>query len=152
MTGAELDAIESCLSVRLPAYYREFMLNYPPALVEAKKDFGWFRESPAERQLQRSARSLLEMNEDLRRPGTPWTADDGPWPPCYFAIGNDQCGNYWCIDLTTTDPGIWFYDHDPGRFDLRYATIQAFADELLSDVGSWNRERGSSGSTVGEVN
>ena len=69
-----------------------------------------------------------------------------------FAIGNDQCGNYWCVDLTRTDPGIWFYDHDPGRFDLRYATIQAFADELLSDVGSWNRERGSSGSTVGEAN
>src|SRR5207237_929115 len=110
MTSAELDDIESRLSVRLPACYREFMLDYPPALVETKKDFGWFRESPADRQLQNSARSLLEMNEDLRRPGTPWTAEDGPWPPCYFAIGNDQCGNYWCIDLKTTDPGIWFYD------------------------------------------
>jgi SMI1 / KNR4 family (SUKH-1) len=141
MTDAEVSKIEQRLAIALPAVYRAFLLRYPPPLVSAKKDLGWLQEAPSERQLVNDAGQLIELNEDIRQPGTPWTADDGPWPARYLVIGDDQCGNYWCIDRHASGDRVWFYDHELGVFEQHFGTLEEFAADLLRDVESWNRER-----------
>ncbi|MDG3008089.1 SMI1/KNR4 family protein [Paludisphaera mucosa] len=140
MTEAELSEIEERLGVDLPADYRRLLLGYPPDLESAKTDLGWKQESPSERQLVNDADRLVELNEDVRRPGTPWTDDDGPWPGRYFVIGDDECGNYWCIDLGGSGSEVWFYDHDLGGFEQHFGSLEEFAGELLRDVEAWNEE------------
>jgi hypothetical protein len=142
MTDAELAEIEERLSVALPGAYRAFLLPYPAELIAAKKDFGWKKESPSDKQLVNDAAQLIELNEDVREPGTPWTAEDGPWPTRYFVVGDDLCGNYWCIDLDGPGADVWFYDHDLGDFEPQFSSLDEFAAELLRDVESWNREQG----------
>jgi hypothetical protein len=142
MTESELSDIEERLAVALPDDYRSFMLRYPPGLASAKKDLGWVQESPSQRQLVDDAALLAGLNEDVRRPGTPWTAGDGPWPDRYFVIGEDLCGNYWCIDLAVGGAGVWSYDHDTGGFERQFGSLGEFAAELLRDVEPWNREQG----------
>jgi hypothetical protein len=84
---------------------------------------------------------LIYYNEDVRKAGTPWTEDGGPWPERYFVIGDDQCGNYWVIDLKLTGQEVLFYDHDVGKFEVVHKTVEAFAKELVRSTKKWNREQ-----------
>jgi hypothetical protein len=143
MTEAELDTIETALAVRLPTHYRRFMLDYPHALIDTKLNLGWTQEAPADRKFYNSAAKLVEQNRDVRLPGTPWVGEAGdPWPDQYFVIGDDQCGNYWCVDLGTTDLGVWFYNHDVGEFERQHDSLGGFADQLLAEIAAFNAEKG----------
>jgi hypothetical protein len=85
---------------------------------------------------------LVELNRDVRLPGTPWVGEAGdPWPDNYFVIGDDQCGNYWSVDLQTADSGVWFYDHEIGAFERHYNSLQEFGESLLKEIAEFNRER-----------
>ncbi len=85
--------------------------------------------------------TLIE-NQDVRRPGTPWVGEAGdPWPENYFVIGDDQCGDYWCVDLRTADPGVFFYDHEIGAFERQHDSLHEFAESLLADIAEFNEER-----------
>src|ERR1700730_12980334 len=98
MTETDVNAVESALGVVLPDYYRRFVLEYPQPLMETKLDLGWVQEAPADRQLYNNRARLIELNKDVRLPGTPWVGEAGdPWPDRYFVIGDDQCSNYWCV-------------------------------------------------------
>jgi len=106
MTPEEITGIERALSIQLPEFYRAFLLNYPADLAEA-----FIYYSPGhQRHIARfefndSAAELTKINRELRLPGTPWTEDDGPWPERYFAIGHDQCGGYFAINLRRRKEG-----------------------------------------------
>jgi len=142
MTEAEVAAVESALKLVLPDHYRRFLLGYPQALIDNKFDLGWVEESPSDRQLSNNPARLIELNQDVRLPGTPWVGRAGePWPDDYFVIGDDQCGNYWCVDLQTTDPGVWFYDHEAGAFQTQHASLAAFSESLLAEIAEFNQER-----------
>jgi SMI1 / KNR4 family (SUKH-1) len=141
MTESEIQRLESRLTIRLPDEYRDFLLSYPRQLVEAKKELAWKRESPSERELINDANRLASLNDFIRLPDTPWTSDDGPWPRHYFVIGDDECGNYWCLDVRTPTTAVWFYDHDAGEFQQEYDSLHEFADALLVRAEQWNRER-----------
>jgi len=140
MTDADVGAIEARFGIQLPADYRRFLLAYPAELIATKKNLGWKQESPAERELYNNPARSIQYNEDARRPGTPWTPDDGPWPEHFFIIGDDQCGNYWCVDLDGA-PGVWFYDHDTGDFEPVALSIEEFARDVLLEVRTWNAEQ-----------
>jgi hypothetical protein len=143
MTAAEVAAVESALSVTLPGHYRWFLLAYPQPLLDNKRDLGWVHEAPAERQLYNSPSRLIELNRDVRLPGTPWVGEAGePWPDNYFVIGDDKCGNYWCVDLHADDPGVWFYDHDLGAFERLHGSLGEFGESLLVEIAEFNQERG----------
>jgi SMI1-KNR4 cell-wall len=141
MTDTELTALSEQQGVYLPDYYRSFMLDYPENLVGKKKNLGWKKESPSERQLVNDRKRLITLNSYVRLPGAPWTSDDGPWPDRYFVIGDDECGNYWCIDCSSKTEGVWFYNHELGDFELKHRSLQEFANSLLAEVDSWNRDR-----------
>ena len=143
MTAADIDAVEAALAVMLPGHYRGFLLAYPQPLLDNKLDLGWVQEAPADRQLYNNPARLIELNRDVRLPGTPWVGEAGdPWPDNYFVIGDDQCGNYWCVDLFTPDPGVWFYDHDLGAFERQHDSLGEFGESLLAEITEFNRERG----------
>lgn len=140
---SDIARLEERLELTLPQFYREFLLNYPPVLFETKTNLRWCNESLADRQLRFSIDELIYYNESVRIPDTPWTEDEGPWPDRYFVIGDDQCGNYWVIDLLSSEESILFYDHDFGNFTVEHSTPEAFADHLIQKTRKWNKEQSS---------
>ena len=143
MSETDVVTIEAALGMRLPDHYRRFLLSYPPALMDNKRDLGWVREAPADRQLSNIAARLIHLNRDVRLPGTPWVGEAGdPWPNNFFVIGDDQCGNYWCVDLQTEDSDVWFYNHDLGAFEHEYGSLAEFGEQLLSDITEFNQNPG----------
>jgi hypothetical protein len=142
MTESDIATIESRLGLTIPKHYRDFLLDYPQVLIDTKLDLGWSKEAPAGRQLHNNADRLVELNKFVRFPGTPWVGEAGdPWPGNYFVIGDDQCGDYWCLDLLTNDHGVWFYDHDNGAFERQHNSIQDFGRSLIEEIVAFNRER-----------
>ena len=135
MTEAELAGVESRLGVLLPSHYRRFLLAYPQALIDAKLDLGHTQESPADRKFTSHPDRLIELNEEVRESGTPWVGEAGdPWPDRYLVIGDDGCGNYYCLDLRAGDEGVWFYDHDAGGFERQFSDLGAFGRWLLEEI------------------
>ena len=141
MTEAELAHIESVLKLTLPRDYRGFVAHYPQWLTDAVWDLGWTRESVADRHFYNSPQKVIETNLDVRLPGTPWVGEDDPWPERFLAIGDDQCGNYWCVDIETPDAGVWFYNHELGEFERQHPSLQAYGESLLRDIEEFERQR-----------
>lgn len=137
----EIKRLEKKLGLNLPGHDRQFLLNYPSELIETKLDMEWCHESISDRKLRFNLDELGYYNQDVRKSGTPWTEDDGPWPDRYFVIGDDQCGNYWVIDLESKGREVLFYDHDEGSFAVVHKTIEGFAKDLVRSTKKWNREK-----------
>jgi len=82
MSEAEVVEVETALGVKLPAFYRDVLLNYPKDLLDYFRSeegalFNWmFFSEPAE-----------------------LTATNPLTDPRYFAIGCYGKGGFWCIDL-----------------------------------------------------
>jgi hypothetical protein len=143
MSEVDVALLESSLGVVLPDHYRRFLLNYPSPLIDNKRDLGWVREAPAERQLLNGAARLIHLNRDVRLPGTPWVGESGdPWPDNFFVVGDDQCGNFWCVNMLAEDRGVWFYDHDLGGFQRHHESLAEFGELLLLELTELNREHG----------
>ncbi len=137
----DIDRIETELAVTLPTHYRDFLASFPSTLIETKADLGWKQEAPADREFRNDPDEIVSLNRDVRSPGTPWTEDEGPWPDRYFVIGDDECGNYWVIDLDSDDEGVWFYDHELSRFERQHESLQAFQAALVKEINEWNSEK-----------
>jgi hypothetical protein len=140
MTIDDLNRVEGRLGVKLPERYREFMLKYPQSLQETKLELSWIQEPISDRYFRNNAEAIISLNEDVRLPGTPWMEDDGPWPDRFFVIGDDQCGNYYAVDLDSDGHGIWFYDHDIGEFARQHDTLEEFEKCLVKEIEELNRE------------
>jgi hypothetical protein len=142
MREAEVAAMESELALTLPGHYRQFLLAYPQQLLDIKLNLGWVEEAPADRHLCNTSARLIELNREVRLPGTPWVGEaGGPWPDHYFVVGDDQCGNYWCVDLRTADAGVWFYNHELGQFERHYGSLEEFGASLVAEIAAFNRDR-----------
>lgn len=153
VTKEEVAGLEKAFDVRLPADYVAFILNYPERLKALKKDSGWKQESPAHRELLSDPKALQKINELVRSPNTPWTAedpeagfqDDGPWPAHYFVIGDDPTGNYWCLNTKSTGTQVLFYDHDFGTFQKQADSVEQFAAWLVETIEKWNQRQAKKG-------
>ena len=141
MTEDDLKRVEEALDVKLPAPFRTFMLNYPDVLVLTKTDLGNRQESISEREFLNSADSMIHLNKDVRLDDD-WTVDGGPWPQKYFVIGDDECGDYYAIDLVNFDGRVYFYEHETGEFEHSANSLADFVDTLVRDVVEFNREAG----------
>jgi hypothetical protein len=141
MQSDDLDVLEAQLRVELPLAYKKFLLAYPTRLSELRRDMGWKQESPADRELLNDPWQLLKDNHCVRMPRTPWTDNHGPWPDRYFVIGNNECGDYWALDLSEPSTRVYFYDHERGIFAMQSDSVQDFADWLADDVENWNQRR-----------
>lgn len=141
MNPLDLKKIEAEFEVRLPQAYKDFLLNYPRDLTQLKRDLGWKQEAPSARELLASVKALRSVNSKVRLPGTPWVGEDDPWPVQYWVIGDNEAGDYWCIDVANTAASVYFYDHDRGAFEKRFKSVSHFADFLRDSIKSWNAQQ-----------
>lgn len=91
MNRDELDALESALSVTLPAYYRS-------AALDGRLD----------RLLNSDANSITAINRAFRQ----GDFGDEAWPHHMFAFGDDGGGNMFCLDLSTPNNNVFRRDHE----------------------------------------
>lgn len=127
-------------SIDLPGWYKDFIAAYPTDLASEFFDLGWEKEYISKRQLLADWSSILELNLDLRRnDGTQWY-HGGPWPSSHLAIGDDRCGNYWCLKLGTDERAIYFYDHELGEFEQDHDSIHGFVSDLLSQAAAFREQ------------
>ncbi len=136
-----IQEIAARFSLQLPVAYVEFLLSFPAELEHTKLNLGWCQEAISDRYLRKAPESIAELNDDVRAPGVPWIDDDGPWPNHFFVIGDDQCGNYYAIDIRADDAAVFFYDHDEGSFTLEHESLEAFARHLVQKTCDFNESK-----------
>lgn len=96
MTPAELDRIEGELGIGLPETYRRAVDPYPiPALCGNTEWMFWD-----------DADALIALNNELREGGR----TRSPWPPRFYALGQDGGGCSDAIDLDDPEHGVFWFD------------------------------------------
>lgn len=114
LTKADLQRIESTLSVSLPDSYRDF------AVTLRTDDVG-----PRGMEFLTRADWLFETNHQLDiadwLSGSEWEESSPEWDfeeiDYFFAFAGDGCGNYYLIDPDEEDSPIYFLSHDPVSFE-----------------------------------
>jgi hypothetical protein len=127
MTDADLDRIEAALDLKLPAFYRRYMLTYPRWLADKQPDWSdvtrWeFADDPDR---------VIHFNRYVRsfEPGEFF--DDGPWPAHYFVIGSEREQNWYFLDLVGGSEEVFLFHHEMGDVAPVAATLSGFPDSLL---------------------
>jgi hypothetical protein len=46
------------------------------------------------------------------------------WPSPYFAIGENGCGDYYCLDLSLSQSPVIFFDHERRAFSERATSLK----------------------------
>jgi hypothetical protein len=126
---ADLDRIESALGLKLPAFYRRFMMSYPKSLVERQPD--WCDVEKWE--LADDPDRVIEFNRRVRgaAPGTYFA--DRPWPLHYFVIGSEQNQNWYFLNLEEGSERVYSYHHERGDVGEVCKSLDKFPEALLDD-------------------
>lgn len=135
MTDADLANLESTLAVKLPTYYREFMLDYPADLLAASYGSDGEPGKPADDWLHWKPETILRENENARKhlkiPA--WEGKSEPWPPEWFLIANDGGGDHWYIDLAASSGTVglvWKFEHETGRRFVAAVSLARWVEHL----------------------
>jgi hypothetical protein len=129
MTERDLARIEKTLGVKLPDHYRRFLIDHGTALAKARKERGV--------PLFATAKEIIAANKELRKnPSLRDTNQDTePWPLKYLIVGSDGGGDDWCVDLSSHDEVVWFFDSEAyGTF--RHAEPATWAAYLAPQAAS----------------
>jgi len=102
MTHNDVLRIERELGITVPGDYQALVTDYPAELFQYAADFDLMDDSER----------LIAMNRQVRS-GPFYGAE---WPAHYFAIGEDGCGDYYCLDLTRSSSPVIFFDHETRSF------------------------------------
>jgi len=127
MTDADMDRIELALALTLPAFYRQFMLDYPAWLKEKQPD--WSDVESGE--LANDPERVIYLNRYVRgfEPGEFF--DDRPWPPDYFVIGSEEEQNWYFLDLAAESEAVYLYHHEEGEVLQVAKSLAEFPDVLV---------------------
>ena len=130
MTSDDFNAIETALEIELPGYYRDFMQNYPDALLAEG-----FHAAGME--LLNTAQRIIELNQQVQ------TSHDIDPGDSYFLIGESGCGGYYFIDPDEVDSPVYFWNHEIGEFDddEESASLPEHAGKLLDIYRDVRQER-----------
>jgi SMI1-KNR4 cell-wall len=140
MTTDQLQSIESTLELKLPEFYRRFMLAFPGELEHTTILVGSSPQTPAEWECLGTAQRLIETNQFVRDPEIEWLADGGPWPANKFAIGEDIGGDYFAIELIGGQE-VFCYDHENGEFVVCAASLRVHADQVLDQYRAFDERK-----------
>lgn len=124
MTERDVARVEKKLDIRLPAHYRQFLIEHGAAVAKAKRGGGFVP-------FFTTVKEIIEANEALRADPNrqPTNQDTEPWPLKYLIVGTDGGGDYWCVDLTGKREVIWQFDSEAGG-TFRHATPSTWAEYL----------------------
>lgn len=128
MTEADLDRIESTLSLRLPAAYRRFMLAYPAWLPAQQPDWSDVEQW----ELANDPERVIHFNQYVRGFGAGEFFDDGPWPPHYFVIGSEHDQNWYFLDLKSDSDGVFLFHHEEGEVRREAESLTEFPAALVA--------------------
>ena len=127
MTDADLDRIESALDLKLPTFYRRFMLNYPQCLPEKQPEWSdvekWEFTNDADR--------VIHFNRYVRGFGPGEFFDDEAWPPHYFVIGSEAEQNWFFLDLASGSEAIYLFHHEEGEVRQEAESLSNFPAALI---------------------
>lgn len=131
LTDQDFAQIESELSCTLPESFKEFMRNYPQALIDCGITYdtpdGPYTEGPADMELTNRADVIIALT--AVRP-----AD---WPDTRIVIGENGCGDLFGIDTAVENSPVYMGGPHPGESpDVVAPSLQAFADGLIADYRS----------------
>jgi len=110
MTLDDVSRIERELGITVPADYRTLITDYPPELFQHAADFD----------LMDASARVVAMNRQVRT-GQFYGVS---WPAHYFAIGENGCGDYYCLDLSRSLSPVIFFDHETRSFVERAQSLQ----------------------------
>ncbi len=127
MTNAELDRIESALDLKLPAFYRQYMLDYPLWLVDKQPE--WSDVVMGE--FANDADRIIEFNQEVREAGPGEFFDDRTWPLHYFVIGSECEQNWYFLDLASGTETVYLFHHEMGEVSPAAESLDKFPDALL---------------------
>jgi hypothetical protein len=127
MTDADLDRIEAELAVKLPAFYRAYMRDYPRWLADQQP--AW--SDVTEWEFADDPNRVIHFNRVVRRYPPGAFFDDGPWPLHYFVIGSEQEQNWYFLNLETGDEAVYWFHHEMGEVGQVCKTLSEFPQELL---------------------
>jgi SMI1 / KNR4 family (SUKH-1) len=119
MTLDGVSKIETALGIKLPSAYKTLVTNYPPELFQHAADFD----------LMDDPDRVIAMNREVRTSafyGVRWPAD-------YFAIGENGCGDYYCLDLSGQTGGVLFFDHEIRKFEERAPSVERWWPMIVKD-------------------
>jgi hypothetical protein len=127
MTDADLDRIEAAVDLKLPAFYRSCMLDYPRWLPEKQPEWSnvtqWeFADDPDR---------VIYFNQYVRgcEPGNFF--DDIPWPSHYFVIGSEAMQNWYFLDLASGSEAVYLFHHEMGDVWQEADSLSEFPNALL---------------------
>lgn len=128
MTERDVTRIEKALDVKLPAHYRQFLIEHATTVATAKR-------RGASVPFYTTAKEIIAANKDLRADPTlrDTNHDTEPWPLKFLIVGSDGSDD-WCVDLTSKRAVIWLFDSE-ARGTFRQATPStwvAYLKELQS--------------------
>jgi hypothetical protein len=129
MTSADTSAIESALQLKLPARFKEFMVEHAAKLKRARSTL------VGQVVLETSPAAIVKLNKQLRRDGIETGDADGeakpaPWPAEYLALSDNGAGDHLCIRTTETSGALHEFDGEEGRFSRAFRSLDAY----LADV------------------
>lgn len=128
MTEADLDRIESALALKLPASYRQLMLDYPLWLPAEQPHW-----SEVERwELANDADRIISFNQEVRSAEPGEFFDDRPWPPHYFVIGSERGQNWFFLDLASGSDAVWMFHHEEGELRREASSLAEFPAALVA--------------------
>lgn len=130
MTKADLDRIEAELGLRLPADYRELMLDYPEFLRQAhySSPVGGLASDDL---LIADPDRVIAYNRNWRDDDFLLGEDDTEPRVCrYLIIGEDCGGNSWSVRLGNEDGTVWFFNHEDGSLEPSAASCAEHVDHL----------------------
>jgi hypothetical protein len=128
MTDADLDRIESVLALKLPVFYREYMLHYPRWLLD--KQPKWM-EPVTEWEFADDPDRVIQFNQYVRRCPPGEFFDDAPWPHRYFVIGSEAEQNWYALDLAGQTETVHLYHHEDGEFLPVAGSLEGHAETLV---------------------
>lgn len=127
MTDVDLDRIESALALKLPAFYRRFMLDYPRWLPEKQPDW-----SDVEKWELADPDRVIHFNRYVRSFEPAEFFDDGPWPAHYFVIGSERDQNWFFLDLASGSEAVLLFHHEEGEVRREAESLGEFPAALVA--------------------
>ncbi len=128
MTDADLDRIESALALKLPAFYRRFILGYPAWLPAKQPDWS----DVAKCELADDPERVIHFNQYVRGFGPDEFFDDEVWPPHYFVIGSEAEQNWYFLDLASGSEAVFLFHHEEGEVRREAESLAEFPAALVA--------------------
>ena len=133
MTEADLDRIETELSLTLPAEYREVMLQFPIRFLAGNSDSPLWDDPGA----------LIGKNEELRTSTVAegWFQNSHTgWPPHFLFIGGDVELS-WVLDLRQIPCRVLEVDHwDVSGYEEPYGDALPFSDWVIGYLDDYRKD------------